>query len=211
MIHSDKNDFKDLFDGLADYYRIDHLSQMALKIYFGALDKFSIDQLNTAASKHVANTKSGQFFPKAADLIRHLEGGEITVDILVASAKLKNSPLGIMARIHIGSWDIDNQDGFYLRQRATECLLLLPEWKARAEQGEYTDHEISIMIKHGVDPLAPFSNGLAAPQNAPELIERVTAIKGTKRHAELLEDTKHDESTAPMHPCVAAFLESETK
>ena len=203
MNDSDKANFKELFDGLADYYRQDRLGKLPMQIYFGALQKFSFESVSQAASAHLADTKSGQYFPKAADLIKHVEGGEITADMIIAAAKLGDTPLGLLAHIHIGSWDLNNQDAFYLRQRAAECLQLLPQWKAKAAAGEYSDHEISVMLKYDVSPAAPFAFGLAAPANAQALIERAAEIKQSPRHLKFIEPP-HDQSesykSATMHP-----------
>lgn len=188
MDSTDKKQFKELFDGLSEYYQSkEKLSKMALQIYFNALERFEFSQVTRAVTAHVGNAKGGEFFPKAGDIIRHLEGGEITADILLAAAKLARSPLGILARIHIGTWDLNSADSFYLKQRAQECLLLLPEWKDRANHGEYSDHEISIMIKHNVDPREPFALGIAGPSLASGLDSRIAAIQLTDRHKMLAE------------------------
>ena len=209
MIRSDKNSFKELFDGLAEYYRQDHLSKPALQIYFASLERFSLDQINTAASAHVSDVKSGQFFPKAADFIRHLEGGEITADMIIASAKLKETPLGCLCAIQIGSWDLDNQDAFYLRQRAAECLQLLPEWKARSASGDYSDHEISIMLKYDVHPLTPFAFGLAAPANPDQLIQKFINVQSSERHLKFIEPvyvSSDDDKAVPMNEEVKKII-----
>jgi len=199
MNHSDKSAFKELLDGVSDYYQKPKLSKMALQIYFGALDRFTIEDVTRATSAHVQDTASGSFYPKAADLIEYLEGGEIKADDIVAAARLADSPLGILSRIHIGSHDLSNLNAFDLRQRAAECLQLLPGWKARAQDGEYTNHEISIMVKHGVNPAQPFSMGLASPQNAQALISRVDEVSRTDRHKELL-DTPYSVESANSEP-----------
>jgi len=187
---SDKAEFKSLLDGLADYYRQDKLGKIALQIYFSALHDYSIEQVSNAASAHLADTKSGQYYPKAADLIKQIDGGNISPDMIIAAAKLHNTPLGCLARIHIGTWDLDHQDAFYLRQRATECLELLQTWKEKAKFGDYTDHELSVMIKYNVDPTQPLLHGLAKADDKNQLITRVSAIKKSERHLKFID--KHD-------------------
>lgn len=187
MNNTDKKQFKELFDGLSDYYQSkEKLSKMALQIYFNALVKYDFELITQAVSAHISNTESGKFFPKAGDIIKHLEGGEITSDTLLAAAKLCNSPLGILANIKIGSWDLKMGDSFYLKQRAQECLMLLPSWKERANNGEYTDHEIMIMLKHGVSPMQPFCAGIAGPALSCNLNDRVLSIQNTDRYKSLI-------------------------
>ena len=194
MNDGDRGQFKALLDGLCEAYDKDKMSKMALQIYFEAMRRFDIDQVLTAASAHLADPKHGTFFPKVADLIRQIEGGEVTTDHVIAAARAKSTPFGILCRIQIGTFDLDNQtDMFYLKQRAQECLDLLPEWKARAAAGEYTDHEISIMIKHEVDPTGSFDNGLDRPANVPLLTSRINQIVQTPRHKFLLEPP-HEEA-----------------
>jgi len=167
MDNNDKKQFKELFDGLSEYYQSkEKLSKMALQIYFNSLQRFDFEQITQAVSAHVSNADSGKFYPKASDIIRHLEGGEITADILLAAANTANTPLGILAMIKIGSWHLGRGDKFILRQLSKECLLMVPEWKERGMRGDYTDHEITIMMSRGVDPRGAFFTGIAsAPDN----------------------------------------------
>jgi len=154
---------------------------------------------------HLQDTEAGKFYPKAADLIKHIDGGEITSDYIVAAARLADTPLGVLARIHIGTWDLDNLNSFDLKQRAAECLQLLANWKARAMEGEYRDHEISMMVKHGVSPTQPFAMGLAGPQNAPKLVSRIMKVSATDRHKELLE-TRYGADDAESIPYSPEFI-----
>ena len=216
MDNSDKIKFKELMDGLTEYYQIkspklEKLSVIALQLYFGTVKSYSLEQVMEAASKHMGDAKRGMFFPVAADLIIQLEGGEITAEMIVAAAQLSETPLGCLARIHIGSWDLSGADAFFLRQRATECLQFLPDWKGRAARGEYSDHEISVMLKYKVSPTAPLAFGLAAPAINNELLARTKEIEQSPRHLRFIEpayDAATDDSAAPLHPSVAKILES---
>ena len=198
MNNTDKNQFKEILDGMADMYNRDPLSVIALKMYFDVLIAHDIDIIVKAAEMHMRDPKSGQYFPKPADFIKYIEGESIDENLLIAMAKLKDCPLGILARIHIGSYDLGSPDTFYLRQRATECLQQLPEWKERAAKGDYTDHEISIMLKYGVNPSAPFANGLEAPANIPQLNLRAEAISRTENHQKLLEPVIDPDDDSPV-------------
>lgn len=171
---------------LSDYYQKPKLSNNILLVYFESLENYSIEQVSQAISKHLQDPDKYNTFPKIADFKRILEGGEVTPDMIIAAAKLKKSPLGIMARIHIGTWDLNNLGSFDLRQRATECQELMGEWQERVSNGEYSDHEISIMIKHDVDPAAPFTNGISGPKDLPALAERIQRLTGDTRHNFLL-------------------------
>ena len=206
MIDQDKRAFKQRMDALTEYYGKDQLSEIGLEMYFSPLERFSIDQIKHAISSHLNNTKSGQFMPKVADFVRILEGGEITTDQVIAAARNKKTPLGIFCRIQIGHWDLDHQgDMFYLKQRAEECIQNLPEWKARALKGDYTEHEISMMLKYRVSPLTPFMNGLPAPGNTDQLRLKVNEVLGSERHALMLEDSVQP-SKDEFHPKLTALI-----
>lgn len=208
MDNSDKHGFVELLNSLSDYYQREKLAVMPIKIYFAALEAYSLDDIGNAVTKHLQDTKAGSFYPKASDLIRHLEGGEITADMMIGMARAADTPLGCLARIKIGSYDLSSGDPFYLRQRATECLMALPEWKERAGRGEYTDHEISVMLKYNVSPSAPLANGLAAPQAA-GIAERATMIECSPRHKRFVEPAydPNTQDAADIHPAVLAYLE----
>ena len=193
MNHSDRQNFKDLFDGVCEAYGKDKMSKMGLQVYFDSLIKYEFGQISMAVSRHLRDPDHGTFFPKVADIVRAIEGGGVTTDEVISAARLKSTPFGILCRKQIGHWDLEHQtDMFYLKQRAQECIDLLPEWKARAAAGDYSDHEISIMLKHGVNPAGPFKAGLPRPANARELSARVSQISQTPRHKFLIEST-HEE------------------
>lgn len=207
MIDSDLVAYTTLVDELRKEYGKPVQSSMMTLIDFRELSKYSIDQIYVAVGKHRSSGK-GDFYPSPGRLIEHLDGGEITGDMIIAAAKLHDTPLGCLARIQIGSWDLDNQDGFYLRQRAAECLQLLPEWKRRAVAGEYTDHEISVMLKFDINPASPFAFGLAPPANAQELSARAGVIVKSAAYLEFIEPpyTSNDK-TSSMHKSVVNQLE----
>jgi hypothetical protein len=182
---SNQNDFKSMMAMLSSVYSKAVTPDM-IKAYWMMLGEYPSEVVNQAAYKHMKDPKSGQYFPKPADLMRYIDGGDINADMILGLARLKDCPLGVLSAIHIGSYDLDNQDAFYLRQRATECLHLLPQWKARAQNGDYTDHEISIMAKYKVDPCRPFANGLNSPDNKGALADRVAGIVNSERHKFLM-------------------------
>ena len=171
---------------LCDYYDKTELSNGVLLMYFDSLATFSLDEVKAAASRHVSSPDHGAFMPKVGCLIRQLDGATVSPDMIIAAAKLKKSPLGILARIHIGTWNLNNLGSFDLRQHAIECQDLMESWKERAANGEYSGHELSIMIKHGVDPAAPFTNGISGPKDLPALASRIEKLTGNSRHEFLL-------------------------
>lgn len=211
MNDQDKRSFKKLFENIAGYYEKPELSEGVLMIYFSALERFSIEQVRRAANQHIQDDKHGPFFPKVSNIVVHLEGSALTADGIIAAARLKQTPLGILCCIQIGTMSLASGDSFHLRQRAEECLQLLPGWKARALKGDYTDHELSIMIKHDVDPCQPFTIGLAPPSSVPAMRLRLESIKDTPRHKYLLERpyTGDNDKTALPSKAVSDYIAIE--
>tara|TARA_R110002020_G_scaffold472593_1_gene700889 strand:+ start:585 stop:1241 length:657 start_codon:yes stop_codon:yes gene_type:complete len=192
---TDKPHLNELLKGAGLIYnKLDANGNMPLPliaVYFEALKQYSIDQVSGAMSKHMMDVDHGQFFPKPADIVRHIEGGSISADEIISAARLAQTPMGIMARIQIGTHDLNNQtDMFYLKQRAQECIDLMPQWKEKHQSGNYTDHEISVMLKHKVRPSNPFISGLEKP---------VTAAITDGRAKEIFNSEKHKQLIAPVY------------
>ena len=176
MNNSDKLNFVNLMNATSEYYQQQPISVMAAQMYFSALTDYSLEEVTAGITKHLQNHKSGQFYPKAADIIRYITGGDMTADKIIAMARVKNCPLGVLAYLKIGSWDLDRGDSYYLKQRAEECILMLPEWKSNAETNTLTDHEVRTMIKYGVGPNDSFELGIEAPKKTARRLE----IEGDK-------------------------------
>ncbi len=79
MDDSNKKDFAILFYGLGEYYD-KPVTKNLLLIYFDDLKQFSLEDIKRAASQHRLDTKHGTYWPKSADIIRHLQSGEVPVE-----------------------------------------------------------------------------------------------------------------------------------
>lgn len=177
MNNSDKAWFLNTINQVSEYYGRPPLSDMILNMYFSGLEKYSAGQVEKALQAHMQDPQQGQFMPKIADLVRHLDIGEPKLDEVIALATSKTTPFGVMAAIYIGSHDLLKQDVNYLRQRAREILHKLPEWKERYGAGIYTDHEMFTLIKYGIKPNEPFMPGLSPPDNLNELRGQYARVK----------------------------------
>jgi len=215
MLNSDGSKFLALMNSISEYYQKPPFSELVIKIYFNGLNDFTYQQVEYGMGKHVADQKAGQFMPKIADIIRHIEGQAITTDQIIAAARLHNTPLGVLARIQIGSFDLRySYNMFYLKQRAEECIQLLAQWKAKADMGTYSDHEVSMMLKHSVSPCAPLHDGLPPPRNAEHMAERMEIVRKTARHALLLEapySPPEQDDNYQISENVQKFIDSQLK
>lgn len=147
-------------------------SQNAINQAFEILKCFAIGDVVNAIRAH---TISSKFAVTPNDVIEIIEKMGISspysemekpnADQIVAMARAGNTPLGIIAKIKIGSFDLSNQDAFYLRERANELLAGFDAIIDRCVNSNYDSHEIETMKKYGVDPSAPLAAGLPSPQN----------------------------------------------
>lgn len=196
-------DFLNLFNSISDFYDKPRLNKSSLEFYFEDLCCYTIDQIKWAFSRHRRDPDKGRFMPRTSDLLSRLTGGEFdfSSDEIIAMANLKNTPIGILCRIHIGTYDLGatHANPRYLTMRAEECKALMQGWAARSLRGEYSNHEISIMRKHGVDPCGPVATGYPGANN-PELPKRVAEIEKTPRHLYLIqppEEAPEDKNIVP--------------
>lgn len=203
-------EFGQMFDGLSEYYQKDKLSKMALRLYWEPLKRYEFSQITAAITAHTLNPDGGQYYPKVSDLIGYIEGVRPSASEVIAMARLKNCPFGIIARIIIGTHDLKAGDHFYLVDRANEVLAQYDEIKARSFRGEYSDHEISIMLKHNINPASPFMPNISAPSEQVQkaIAHRAEIIKSTPRHLELIyvEPEIKNDNKAGIHPDVKSKL-----
>ena len=73
MQKHDEEEFKKVMLGLGEYYD-KPITESLIKIYGYDLKPLTMEQFKQAASLHRMNTDNGQFFPKTADLMRHING-----------------------------------------------------------------------------------------------------------------------------------------
>lgn len=208
MDNREKNEFYEFMDTLAKYYRRE-ITELEADIYFSLLEEYSVKQIKWSATKHMKSISRGSFFPKANELIANLCGGnfDFTEDQIIAMARLKSTPIGIMCRIQIGTFNLNSQDWRLQKQCAQECIALMPAWADRALRGDYKNHEISIMRKHDVDPCGAVALGYPRANN-PDLPNRIAQIEKSPRHAFLLappEDVP-EEKNGVAHENVKNFL-----
>ena len=79
MDDSNKKEFATLFYGTGELYD-KAVSTNLLKLYFSALSNYSIDEVTTGINAHMMDAKHGSFFPKPADIARHLQTGIISTE-----------------------------------------------------------------------------------------------------------------------------------
>lgn len=77
MLDSDRSQFYALMTGLFELYG-KKASKELLGLYYGALKSYEIADLVRAANQHSLDPDAGQFMPKPADFVRHIDGSKQT-------------------------------------------------------------------------------------------------------------------------------------
>lgn len=68
----DKVEFAELIVGHGEVYN-KVVSKAMMKIYFDVLSSYSLNDVKYGFNEHSLNDKHGSFFPKPADIVRHLQ------------------------------------------------------------------------------------------------------------------------------------------
>ena len=71
MFESDKEDFKMIMVGIGELYNKE-ITKPLMRIYFSALTNYSLSDVENGVNAHTMDPKQGSFFPKPADIVRHL-------------------------------------------------------------------------------------------------------------------------------------------
>jgi hypothetical protein len=77
MQESDKADFKMIMVGIGELYNKE-ITKPLMRIYFSSLVNYSLHDVEQGVNDHMMDSKHGSFFPKPADIVRHLQTNEIS-------------------------------------------------------------------------------------------------------------------------------------
>ena len=73
MNPSDKQAFAELLTGFAEIHD-KQLTQVGLRIWWNALEAYSVEQVRAAFNAYNRDTERGQFMPKPTEIVRQIEG-----------------------------------------------------------------------------------------------------------------------------------------
>jgi hypothetical protein len=109
MDNSDKKEFATIFYAMGEFYD-KKVSTELLSMYFDDLLEFNINDVRFGSKCHRQDPKHGTFFPKPADIIRHLETGKLSTE---EKAELSWAQVMHELRKH-GAWgdlELDDKQG----------------------------------------------------------------------------------------------------
>lgn len=143
----DKPAFMQTLTAVADLYG-KPISEAGWSIWWAALECYSLTKVQQALSAHVRDPDRGQFMPKPADVVRQIDGSKPTADQIIAMALNPTTPLGVLCRMEIGSWNLQNWTADKLRPLAQSCIAKLPEWQAKINEDRLVEHERATIAKY---------------------------------------------------------------
>lgn len=79
MLDTDKAEFKMLMVGIGELYGKE-ITKPLMRIYFSALTNYSLQQVEAGINAHTMDSKHGSFFPKPADIVRHLQVKQLSTE-----------------------------------------------------------------------------------------------------------------------------------
>lgn len=138
MNRADRAAFREALAAVYALYRVD-LSPAVTEIWWRALQSYELAAVQEAFGRHSVNPDTGQFIPKPADVVKHLDGTSTDSGIL-AWAKVTE------AVRHVGSWSSVCFDDPIIHKVIVDlggwtqlCAVTEKEWdfKARAFQASY--------------------------------------------------------------------------
>ena len=160
MNSNDTERFSRLINMARANYDKEPLGNNLKLMWLQQLAGYSIEQVEQSIMNHL---RTSQFAPRLSDLIAGLQGTKPRAREILAAARLKNSPLGVMAASHIGSWDLNSLDDYALETRAQEVVDLYCGWEAEYARGETDPHIVAVMARAGVLLGSPFRAGSVPP------------------------------------------------
>ena len=88
MTNEDKKQFAEIMTTMYEMYN-QQANKEVFRMYWGILKDYSIQQIQQAISDHISNTKTGQFRPKPADILKFINGGKSSIEIKNQQAGIK--------------------------------------------------------------------------------------------------------------------------
>ena len=150
MQPKDYDAFSAIITAICDCYQRKPLTASAMKLYFSVLSSLTIAEISKAVEAHIQDAEQGKFFPTPSHLIAKAVPPKMTPEQLIDEAIAPKTPIGVMARMEIGSFDLRTKSYTFLRPIAMKCLRLVPQWQARIDQNELTPFELQTLGKYEV-------------------------------------------------------------
>lgn len=203
MKAEDFQDFKEIVNRDCERRAKPVYSGGLLDELFEDLEDITLDQFIHAAKCH-RRSNSGMFALNAANIRKQLGLTNVQDlewhDVLVM-AKAKNTPLAIVASRYVKSYELKFNSDI---ENKGHCELFLHDLAGhvfRLENGEFTEHELILCAKFGVNPRAGIHTGHDVMPNEGVLSLQIDKAKESRAWFSMIEDNrvKEDETLAINH------------
>ena len=115
---------------------------------FEVLRIYSLSEITAALTAH-CRSPDAVYGLIPANVVAIIDGTTPTPDQIIAAAMKPTTPLAVLCRMEIGSWNLDNWDNYRLKPMAESCIAQLPVWIDRIKAGQLSAHETQMIEKYG--------------------------------------------------------------
>jgi len=189
MDTNNKKEFAILMTSTGEMYN-KKISTDLMKLYFNVLNKFSIEEVKSGFSDHILDPKQGTFFPKPADIARHIDSNQPSVENKAELAW--GVVIGEISRVgSYGNLEMDDK-------QALAAVRALGGWKNLCSK---TNEQLVWMKKEFVSTYSTYENTPVEmlPSNLPGRIELENhKTQDSKLLAQFHEKKKMFESTGML-------------
>jgi len=196
MKPSDYQEFKAVIDRDCERRGKPLFSGGLLQEMFEDLEDISLDQFLFAAKCH-RRSDTGQFGLTVASIRKQLgvkNVQDLTWVDVIAMAKAKNSPLAIsiIANKYLVSYDLNNNSDIENRGNAELFLADLPKIISRLESGQFTNHELVLCGKYGLNPKNGICEGHSVLPDYSNLAPRIEKVKESQAWALMIQEKRSE-------------------
>jgi len=191
MDKRDEKDFKDVMNTACAAIGKPLFEASALHLYFAVLKAYSLADVQQALFKAMTDPDINYGITPAL-ITKHLgvkQQRSLEWQDVIRHARKIECPMGVLARMFIKSHELNNNPDHHLKGAAMAFLDQLPDLQARADRGEYTEHEMCRMYAHNVKiSQTPFMPGFCTPSNTALLAKTWEAAKLTHEFQSIKSD-----------------------
>lgn len=162
-----------------------------LELNFSLLSEFTIEQVQAGLYKALdrPDIDFGITVTKIKAEMGVKKHRELEWQDIIRHARKIECPMGVLARMFIKSHELNNNPDHHLKGAAMAFLDKLPELQAKADRGEYTEHELCRMYAHNIKvSQTPFMPGYCVPSNLELIGETWGRAKLTHEFASIKND-----------------------
>ena len=183
-----KHDIVEFLKVVAEYQRHSMPSPAIMSVWYGAISDFEKQAVYGAYSDFLQGDE-GKYPLTISHITSRLQpSSDLSPADVIALARAKDTPVGLLANMAIGSFDLNNLDDHKLASRAKGFLMKLPSIKDRMKKGLYTRAEIERMVANVIDPSGETGLGFAPVNpNLPAKIEAATSTLAIEYQQDIID------------------------